>query len=367
MKLGVSIYPEHSTLDRDREYLSLAAKYGFTKVFTCLLSVNKPVAEIKDEFRQIISHANRLGMEVFIDIAPSVFDKLGIDYDDLSFFSEIGAAGLRLDEGFDGYREAHLTYNPFGLKIEINASQGTRNIAHILSCKADRTKLTACHNFYPQRFTGLSFKHFMGCNEEIGQQGIPIAAFISSQVVDSFGPWPLNEGLCTLEMHRTLPLDVQARHLAATEMIDTAIIANAYASEQEMQSLSKIKPGRVMLGFEPEQGLTAVEHQIIFEFPHFVRGDMSEYMARSTFSRITFQDASIPPHNTADVLKPGDVVILNELYGRYKGELHVVLKEMPNDGRKNVVGRIPEDETFMLEYLTPWQKFGLVSRQRSGE
>ncbi|MFF2876123.1 phospho-sugar glycosidase domain-containing protein [Gottfriedia sp. NPDC057991] len=32
------------------------------------------------------------------------------------------------------------------------------------------------------------------------------------------------------------------------------------------------------------------------------------------------------------------------VYGRYKCELHLILKYMPNDGRKNIVGRIPENE-----------------------
>ena len=28
-KLGVSIYPNHSTTEKDKEYLALAASYGF--------------------------------------------------------------------------------------------------------------------------------------------------------------------------------------------------------------------------------------------------------------------------------------------------------------------------------------------------
>ena len=28
-RLGISIYPEHSTVEKDKEYLTLASKYGF--------------------------------------------------------------------------------------------------------------------------------------------------------------------------------------------------------------------------------------------------------------------------------------------------------------------------------------------------
>uniref|UniRef100_UPI002730E386 DUF871 domain-containing protein n=1 Tax=Dubosiella newyorkensis TaxID=1862672 RepID=UPI002730E386 len=59
-------------------------------------------------------------------------------------------------------------------------------------------------------------------------------------------------------------------------------------------------------------------------------------------------------------LKRGDIVIVNDNYDRYKGELHVILKDMPNDGKKNVVGHLPEQEMILLEYLDPWNTFGFM-------
>ena len=76
---------------------------------------------------------------------------------------------------------------------------------------------------------------------------IKVAAFVSSQEEGTYGPWPVNEGLCTLEIHRDLPIDVQARHLFATRLVDDVIIANAYASEEELSTLSKIDPGKLTL------------------------------------------------------------------------------------------------------------------------
>lgn len=40
-RLGISIYPEHSTVQKDKDYIALAAKYGCRRIFTCLLSVKK--------------------------------------------------------------------------------------------------------------------------------------------------------------------------------------------------------------------------------------------------------------------------------------------------------------------------------------
>lgn len=359
-RLGVSIYPEHSTKEKDMEYLSLAAKYGFKRVFTCLLSLEgKNVEQIRSEFKEIIEHANCLGMEVILDVAPNIFESLGISYDDLGFFADLGAAGIRLDEGFDGAKEAHMTFNPYNLKIEINASLGTKYVDNILSYKGNKDNIITCHNFYPQKYTGLSYKHFEKCSKDLKSLGLKVAAFISSQNTNTFGPWPVNEGLCTLEEHRFLPIDVAARYLFATELVDDVIIANAYASEAELKELSKINPNKLTFKIELNDNVSDVERDIIFNFPHHVRGDMSEYMARSTMCRIQYKDADIKPHNTYD-LKRGDIIIVNNEYSRYKGELHIVLKDMPNDGRKNIVGKIPENEMKLLDYIEPWRVFQII-------
>ena len=97
-RIGISIYPEHTTPERDRAYMEMAAKYGCSRIFSCLLSVTKSREEIGKEFRGQIDFAHRLGMEVILDVAPVVLKRLGVTYDDLSFFSEIHADGIRLDE-----------------------------------------------------------------------------------------------------------------------------------------------------------------------------------------------------------------------------------------------------------------------------
>ena len=45
-RLGISVYPEHSTFKKDSAYMELASKYGYSRIFTCLLSVKKPKEEI---------------------------------------------------------------------------------------------------------------------------------------------------------------------------------------------------------------------------------------------------------------------------------------------------------------------------------
>lgn len=361
-KLGISIYPTYDSLRKDKEYLYKAASFGFKTVFTCLLNVEQgKEEETRAIFKEINSYARRLGMEVTFDVAPSVFDKYEISYDDLKFFYNLDAYAIRLDEGFDSHKEAVLSYNPYGLKIVINASIGTKYLDNIISFGGNRETIEACHNFYPQRYTGLSYEHFTKCNQDLVSQNIPVGAFISSQNQDTFGPWPLYEGLCTLEEHRNLSLDLQARHLAATKQISQIIVGNAYASDEELKQLSKIDFSKLTFAIDLLDATTELEKEIIFQYPHYVRGDMSEYMVRSTECRIAYQENNIPPHDTFD-LKRGDVVIVNNLYGRYKGELHICLKDMPNEGNKNIVGRINQKEQILLEYLDSWIPFSFITK-----
>ncbi|HJD47633.1 MAG TPA: DUF871 family protein [Candidatus Mediterraneibacter norfolkensis] len=359
MEFGISIYPEHSTLERDREYIETAARYGCRRIFTCLLSAKKDRDEIIRNYRDRIDIAHQYGMEVILDTAPAVFKALGITFQDLSFFKELHADGIRLDEAFDSLEESLMTYNPQNLKIEVNASFGNRYLDNVVSHHPKMENLISCFNFYPQRYTGISYGHFEKCCTDIRKLGIPISVFIGSQQPDTFGPWEVNDGMCTLEMHRDLPADVAARHLFATGLVDTVIFADCYASEEEMRKVTESDPSVLTFRIEEEIELTKTEQEILYRFPHFVRGDMSEYMARSTQPRVVFAEHSIAPRNTRD-LKRGDVVILNDRYDRYKGELHVVLKDMPNDGRKNVAGHVPENEMILLDYICPWRRFGFI-------
>lgn len=354
-KLGISIYPNHSNVGEDKSYISLAYKYGFERIFTCLLSVDGERESVLSNFKETISFAKELDMEVICDINPRIFNELDISYDDLSFFDAMGVDGVRLDLGFTGNEESQMTFNPYGLNIEINMSNATNYLDNIISYQPNREKLIGCHNFYPHRYSGLSYDFFNTCNNKFKKYGLRTAAFVSSNSA-TFGPWPLMEGLPTLEMHRELPIEVQAKHLYATTLIDDVIISNAYASEEELRRLSKVNREKIVLNVDSTDSISELEYKILFDEPHFYRGDVSEYMIRSTQSRVKHRGKSFPIHNPTDI-KRGDIVIESDLYKQYAGELQIALKDMSNSGKSNVVGRIREEEIFLIDYIKPWEKF----------
>ncbi len=355
-KIGLSIYPAHVKLEDNLKYIDKASKYGFKRIFTCLLSVRGDKEKILSEFKQTIEHCNKYGMKVIADINPQVFQYLGISYDDLGIFKNLGLFGIRLDNGFSGNEESIMSFNKYGLKIELNMSSGTKYIDNIMSYKPNADNLLGCHNFYPHRYSGIGYDHFIKCSQQFKAYNIRTAAFVSSKSA-KYGPWPVSEGLCTLEMHRNLPIDVQAKHLFVTGLIDDVLIANAFADEDELKALSEVDPYKLNFKVEIEDGISDVERDIVLNNPHFNRGDVSEYMIRSTQSRVKYRGHDFKPFNTRDI-KRGDITIDNSLYENYAGELQIALKDMKNFGKTNVVGRICKDEVFLLDYIKPWQKFG---------
>ncbi|MEF2290554.1 MULTISPECIES: DUF871 domain-containing protein [Virgibacillus] len=358
--LGISIYPNHSRVEDDLAYIELAHKYGFTRIFTCLLSMEGDAEKIIEHFKQTIQFSKQLGMEVICDINPRVFSELNISYNDLSFFNALGVDGIRLDLGFTGNEEAQMTFNPYELKIEINMSNATKYLDNIMSYRPNKEKLVGCHNFYPHRYSGLAYDFFIQCSKKFKDYGLRTAAFVSSSDA-TYGPWPIMEGLPTLEMHRTLPIEVQAKHLWATNLIDDVIIGNAYASEEELKKLSTLQREKIIFSIKVEEGISDLERKIIFDEPHFYRGDVSDYLIRSTQSRVKYRGHSFPVHHTPNI-KRGDIIIESDLYKQYAGELQIALQDMVNSGKSNVVGRIREEEVLLLDHLQPWDKFGFEEK-----
>lgn len=353
--LGISVYPNHSSVADIKAYMDLAARYNFKRVFTCLLSVEEGKEKILKDFTETIEHAKKLGMTVVADVSPKVFGELEISYDDLTFFSELGADGIRLDMGFTGNEESIMTFNPQNLDIELNISSGTRYLENILSYQANKDKLLGCHNFYPHRYTGLSYDHFINTTKVYKENGIRTAAFVNSPTA-KVGPWPVEEGLCTLEMHREWPITTQTKHLWATDLIDDVIIANSFASEEELKALSNINPDKLTLDCIINEETPSIERKIILEEFHFNRGDVSDYVIRSTQSRVKYKGREFKPFNTKD-MTTGDIIIETSLYAHYAGELQIALKDMDNSGKTNVVGHVTESDQVLLPYIEPWQKF----------
>ena len=70
--LGISVYPDKSDIKEVYEYMETAAKLGFSRIFTCFLSIpdDKRESYLK-EFKGFMDKAHELGFVVAVRIARS--------------------------------------------------------------------------------------------------------------------------------------------------------------------------------------------------------------------------------------------------------------------------------------------------------
>lgn len=364
MNLGISLYPDKTEFIQDQEYLVLAKKYGFTRVFMSFLQIdiNNPQRSIQ-RIKESAKYAAQIGMDVDLDIHPMVFKYIKKDESDLSFFHELDVTTLRLDSSYDGKTEAMMTHNLYGIKIEINMSRQTHELERIMDYHPNLKQLCGSHNFYPQRFTALPLSTFKECSKKFLKAGISSAAFITSQDA-AISPWPISEGLCTLEDHRDLPITTQFKHMKMMGLVDDVIIGNTYASEDELIAIAKINKEAIPTLTLQLDDINEIERKLLLEWDQEYRGDASEYIIRSTKHRTKCIKENIPPHNNLKDIHRGDILILNEQYGQYKGEVQIALTSRKGDARINVVGRIVEEDLLLMSELQPFQTFRFQEEEK---
>lgn len=376
IKLGVSLYPEQEKIEDIDNYLALASKYGFTKVFTSMFSVDGTKEEIIEYFKKFTSIAHKYGMVVSGDCNGMFIEKMGASEKDLSVFKEMGIDILRMDFSFRDERDAILINNKEGIGIEMSTSF-IDVIEKAIANGANPSNITTCHNFYPQRYSAPTLEAINKLNNYWQEKQIKCAIFISSQEKGTHGPWPVSDGLPTIEEHRNMSIEAQLKHCISLKNIDEVIIGNAYASEEEFKKIAEVMEKafiniprndamgfmadlmphgditRIPLKIKLDENITDLEKEVLFKFPiHNDMGDCLNYMLRSRMTRFIYKKASIPARETDKKLYTrGDVVIVNDNLKHYGGEVQIVLKDMEVDGQRNLLGRIAEEEMILLDQL----------------
>ena len=380
-ELGISVYPDLRPLEEIAAYFELAARYGVSQVFSSMFSVEGTKEEVLDYFNNLIAAAHKNNLKVALDVNPLCFEKMGATPDDLSVFAQIKVDTLRMDLSYGPEGDAKLINNPYGIAIEFNNSPEIVN--GLIQCGIAPEKISVCHNFYPQRYTAMKWNKFVQKNVDIKaiSRDVRIAAFISSNAPNTHGVWDAVNGLPTVEKLRTLPIDLQARMILATGDIDDLLIGNAYASEEEFQKLQEAlketegnnddmdpilamlvehgiidlnKPiKRLRVTLDPE--VTEKEKEVLFDFaPHLEMGDSSEWIWRSRISRFKYSQPNeilAPRKVEGEMLQVGDVVIVNDNYKHYAGEIQIVKIPIVNDGTRNRVGHLDEEEYQMMDLI----------------
>ena len=352
-KLGVSFFTGmEQTAGQNIEYLRLAAHQGVQHLFTSLHIPEADCRSLAVDCRKVLRVAKQLGFTVTADISPRTWALLKLKPQELG---EWGIDGLRIDYGFSPEQICRLSRDS-GLQIELNASSMTEEeLEKILATGVERRKLCAGHNYYPRPETGLGFDLFVRRSRQFHRLEIPVSVFVPGQL---HLRGPIRAGLPTLETHRRLGAVDAARQLWATGLVDTILFGDPLVSAGDLAAVAALPcnmPEPMRLRIETF-ALTAAERRVV-ELPcHTNRNDASGVIVRSQESRES-GIAPILPRSDVRIRHRGDVTIDNSRYGRYAGELQIVLKDLPADEKVNVVGRVVTTDLCLLECIFPGRAF----------
>lgn len=344
-EISVFIGMQYS-LEDNLKYISIAHENGFDGIFTSLHIPEANHLAIVSEFNAIIDLAIKLNMKITADISPRAFDYLNIKPDDIKSLHDMGIYCIRLDFGFGAEQIAQFSQNPYGLKIEINASTVTPEfLIELDEFEPNYSNMRGCHNYYPRRDTGISEESLLNKNKMLKKKGFEITAFIPSQ---SSKRGPIFEGLPTLEMHRYMKPVIAADHLFALGC-DNVCFGDSIPDILEIKEVGALKEKSIMFKVKIDDA-SDVERTIIFS-PHKNRPDCPENIIRCEWSRLNLQkDIIILPRNNI-IRTKGSITIDNNKYLRYMGELQICKINLSKDLRVNVLGKIEDDYMFLLKYI----------------
>ncbi len=374
---GVSVYPDIESLEDIQAYLEKASKYGCEYVFSSMFSVEGTKEEVLDYFKEFIQIAHQYSIKVVLDLNPPFLKKMGVTYDDVSLMHSIGCDVMRMDMPFGAEKDLVLVNNPYNISIMFNASGNfASELAYFEEHGVPKERVLLGHNFYPQPYTGLKWKDFLETNAILKKYGYPVQAFISSLNPEATGVWDADYGLPTVERLRRLPIDTQARIIEATGNVDMVWIGNAFATEEEMESLIEVQKDVRPIEQSPvyemfkvygwtdrdrsedrklrvvlDSSVTDTEKYQLFDvFPQLDMGDSSEWIWRSRTGRMVKPDVPFRKCEKT-MFEVGDVLIVNNNYQHYAGEVQIVRIPFENDGQRNYLGHLAKGEELILEVL----------------
>lgn len=340
MEIGISLYPGLSGGPADVEkFLDLAKTLGYTRLFCSFHIPETHPEQFRQQMQTLLQQAAARHFFIIGDLVPGAAIPAALTH-------------LRLDDGFTPDKVAALQKRYPEKILVLNASCITEAalIAYEIA-GVDLSRVEALHNFYPHPHTGLSEAFLCRQNERFHAKGIRVGAFIPSQTGRR---GPLFKGLPTLEKDRDKKAALAMKHLALLGT-DVVYFGDGAPSEEELTQVAACGGEVLELTlriprFRPDIDDLLPQH--VYE----IRPDEAEEVIRTTNSRALWKNHAIPAMDYGRCHK-GTVILDNEGYGRYKGELAICKTELPSDRNVNVLGQIPEEELFLLSYLHGGQKF----------
>ena len=404
MKLGISIYPGLDT-DREKNLLLLqnAAALGYRRVFSSLHIPESNAASLRKDALYLFAFAESLGLEVITDISPRTLKLLDIPELTPAILKNLHITTARFDFGIDPKTIAVFSRE---MNVQLNASTARSvQLNALLKADTDFSCIDGQHNFYPRPHTGLSSETIQRQNALLHRHDIAAGVFVASQTGRR---GPLFAGLPTMESLRSIaPCD--AAPILTAIGCDSLIIGDSNPSLAELQALAdpetlakadarysrKALPPKKE--WQPDAPLPLHIH-VLSDTPisktllarsYTNRPDPAADVIRAIESREASKDLDIQPERNenkliiempkeyvaafagpqhlangkkSSLLPVGTVLLDNNTYGRYKGELQILTAPQPMDPRSNVIAQVTKEDVPLLSLISAEIPFQFVMK-----
>lgn len=357
MNTGISLYPDFADADTLHAYIHEASTHGYRRVFLSFIleelnftGAAGPESEVFDE---AIACCHEHGMQVTADVNDRVMDAFGKPADAVAMLKRRGLDVLRADSMLP---EAALkAMAEAGMGIELNASdvdvstdlgraEAATELERLLS-HLPPERVRSCFNFYPRTGTGLSLARVRDTAAFLHGYGVEVAAFASSlsaqPILHAHG-----RGVCTAECLRDVPPEIAAAALRCCG-VDTVLFGDVSATADELCALACACADDVI-------SLPVVYHR---ECPEAVRRHLAETVmanredAPECILRCTATRGLIVEPFRTGARSRGFVTVDNSRSAQYRGEVQIMLRDMPPCEEADVVGFVHPDAHVLLSLL----------------
>ncbi len=364
MNKSISIFPENNIKDYQgkwQDYIKLASKYHFTEVFSTL---HLPELTLENQIAALLvisKLAKQYKMELTVDIGGPYLKKLLENENLLMEVKKCQIDYVRLDYGYK-QEDVIKLYQNLNLKgFMINASMYNKNQIKekmdFFNSLSD-IKIKACHNFYPREETALDKDFALRQDEMLKEYNIPIYYFIPS-LENPRGP--VFKGLPTIEKHRYSDIVLTTLELLYLYKTESFMFSDEFYSEESFKLFDDITNKKEI---EIRVDVFKEEYEKIILKTHEFRYDSNSHFLRSRSSREMSQYASVVETDNTINRAKGSITIDNKLYGRYSGEMQVVLEDSLKDERVNVVGKVHQRDLEKLLYYNYGYRYKFVKNQK---
>ena len=287
------------------------------------------------------------GFRTIADVSRKTLTQFGCD-SLTELAKELRLWGLRIDFGFSPEEIGEMASK---MPIVVNASTLSPEDAKRILAKGK--DVFALHNFYPRPETGLDEELLMQTTVRLREAGLSVQAFIPGDAVKR---GPVYEGLPTLEAHRYVLPSAAYVDMVLRFGMEDIFLADPGISETEQARIAHFcNTGIICVPVNLDENWAHLYGTVFTR-----RIDSPRWLIRFQESRTYSCPGDIIEPGRCIERKRGVLTVDNARYGRYSGELMLMLEDLPADERVNVIGSVPENAWLLMDRIERGGKFLLV-------